>query len=221
MMRGTLGSPRTAMSLSDIQRRVASVVLSLPEATEFALAGGAALIFYEVTERRTRDLDCFGPSLESVDRLTPVAAAALRNAGFEVEIEQELPGFARLRVASDAAETLLDLGFDPAGLPPTMTELGAVRALPDLAGDKLLALFSRAAPRDFVDVVGLLRWFSRDEMMALAATKDRGFNAHVLADAFGVLPTIRRDRFDLDDSVYNVMCSLFAGWRDELDRQPR
>jgi hypothetical protein len=209
------------MSLSDIQRRVASVVLSLPGATGFALAGGAALIFYQVTERGTHDLDCFGPSLESVDRLVPLAAAGLRDAGFEVEIEQEHPGFARLRVASSAGETLLDLGFDAAGLPPTMTELGAVRALPDLAGDKLLALFSRAAPRDFVDVVGLLGWFSRDEMMALAAAKDRGFNAHVLVDAVGVLPTIRRDRFDLDEPGYESMCSLFADWRDELDRQPR
>ncbi len=209
------------MSLSDIQRHVASVVLSLPEATEFALAGGAALIFHEVTKRATRDLDCFGPSLESVDRLVPVAAARLRDAGFEVDLEQEHPGFARLRVSSGTAETLLDLGFDPAGLPPTLTELGAVRALPDLAGDKLLALFSRAAPRDFVDVVGLLGWFSREEMIALAAAKDRGFNAHVLGDAFGVLPTIRRDRFDLDDSSYESMCSLFAGWRDELDGQPR
>lgn len=206
------------MSLSDIQRRVAFVVLSLPEAGGFALAGGAALIFYEVTDRVTRDLDFFGPTVESVDRLAPAATSALRAAGFDVEIEQIRPGFGRLRIIIDDEETLLDLGFDPAELPPTPTELGAVRALPDLAGDKLLALFSRAAPRDFVDVVGLLRRFTRNEMLALAAAKDRGFSERVLADAFGVLATIRRDRFDLNDAAYDAMCSLFTGWQDELVR---
>ena len=38
------------MPLSDLQVRVASIVLAVPEAAGFALAGGAALIFYEVTD---------------------------------------------------------------------------------------------------------------------------------------------------------------------------
>lgn len=49
---------------------------------------------------------------------------------------------------------------------------GRVRALDDLPGDKLLALFGRAAPRDFVDVHALRRWFSRRQLEAFAATKD-------------------------------------------------
>jgi hypothetical protein len=47
--------------LSETQRRVATLVLSLPEAEGFALAGGAALILHGVTDRDTRDLDCFVP----------------------------------------------------------------------------------------------------------------------------------------------------------------
>jgi Nucleotidyl transferase AbiEii toxin, Type IV TA system len=215
-MHGTHGSPAADMALSDIQRRVAALVLSLPEAHGFALAGGAALIFYEVTDRGTRDLDCFGPSLESVDLLVPAAVAALRGAGFEVNVEQIGSGFGRFQVALPDEMTLLDLGFDPAELPATATEIGAVRALRDLAGDKLLALFSRAAPRDFVDVVGLLRHFTRRELLELAAAKDHGFDRRVLADAFGVLPAIRRDRFPLDDAAYFSMLSLFATWRDNL-----
>lgn len=207
------------MPLSDIQRHVASRVLALPQAAGFALAGGAALIFYEVTDRSTRDLDCFGPSSESVDLLTPAATTALRDDGFEVTVELVNPGFGRLRVVLGDEATLLDLGVDPADLPPMATELGAVRALLDLAGDKLLALFSRAAPRDFVDVIGLLRRYTRDDLQELAASRDRGFSLGVLADAFGVLPTIRRDRFALDDPDYDAMCSLFAAWRQELERR--
>ncbi len=205
------------MSLSDIQRRVASLILAIPEASEFALAGGAALILYEVSDRGTSDLDCFGPSVEAVDRLVPAAVTILNSAGFDIHVELQRNGFARLRIGFDSAETLLDLGYDPADLPPMVTSVGAVRALPDLAGDKLLALFGRAAPRDFVDVVALLDRFTRSELFELAAAKDRGFDGHVLADAFGVLPTIRRDRFDLDDASYDRMRSVFASWRVDLE----
>ena len=135
----------------------------------------------------------------------PAAVAALRAAGFTVTSEEEHTGFARLRVSTDRVETLLDVGFDPATQPPTPTELGPVRALADLAGDKLLALFSRAAARDFVDVAALLRRFSRNELVRLASDKDAGFSPDVLAEAFGVLPTIRRDRFDLTDTAYDAL----------------
>jgi hypothetical protein len=114
---------------------------------------------------------------------------------------------------STSASTLLSL-------PPIPTELGAVRALPDLAGDKLLALFSRAAARGFVDVLGLLQRFTREELIALAARKDRGFSRARLAEAFRVLPTIRRDRFEVDDSSYDAMCSMFLDWRGELVGRP-
>jgi hypothetical protein len=45
------------MSLSELQQRVAPLVLSLPEAEGFALAGGSALIAHEVVDRTTGDLD--------------------------------------------------------------------------------------------------------------------------------------------------------------------
>ena len=96
-----------------------------------------------------------------------------------------------------------------------------MRALQDLAGDKLLALFSRAAARDFVDVVGLLTRFSREDLLQLAAAKDAGFNPRVLAEAFGVLPTIRRDRFDLDNATYDTMRDTFETWRADLERAGR
>lgn len=151
------------MPLSDLQVRVASIVLAVPESDGFALAGGAALIFYEITDRATQDIDCFGPSPEAVDRLHPAAVAALEAAGLSAATQQQGPGFARLRVTSGPDETLLDLGFDPAQRPPFPTPLGAVRALDDLAGDKLLALFSRAEPRD-------MHGFNHDETTASTAT---------------------------------------------------
>lgn len=57
--------------------------------------------------------------------------------------------------------------------------ISSVRALDDLAGDKLLALFGRAAPRDFVDVHALRDRFTRRTLESLAAAKDLGFNLAV------------------------------------------
>lgn len=209
------------MPLSELQVRVATIVLAVPAAAGFALAGGAALIFYGITDRATQDIDCFGPTPDAVDRLHPAAVAALEAAGLRTETQQQGPGFARLRVTSGRDETLLDLGFDPAQRPALPTPLGAVRALDDLAGDKLLALFSRAEPRDFLDVAGLLHRYHRTELETFAAAKDLGFNRSVLADAFGVLPTIRRDRFDVDDATYAGLLETFRTWHADLDANRR
>ena len=50
---------------------------------------------------------------------------------------------------------------------------------------------------------------------------DTGFNPRVLAEAFGVLPTIRRDRFDLDNATYDTMRDTFETWRADLERAGR
>ena len=75
--RGTVGFKNISfMSLSELQQRVASLVFSLAEADGFALAGGGALIAHEVVDRTTRDLDCFGPTREAVDRLWPATSSS-------------------------------------------------------------------------------------------------------------------------------------------------
>jgi hypothetical protein len=67
--------------LSRLQEQVAAIIAGLDEAEGFALAGGAALIARGDVERRTRDLDFFGLTVDAVDRLLPVAERALVAAG--------------------------------------------------------------------------------------------------------------------------------------------
>jgi hypothetical protein len=52
--------------LTRLQERVARLLLALPEAERFALAGGAALILQEGVDRSTEDLDFFAPGAEGV-----------------------------------------------------------------------------------------------------------------------------------------------------------
>lgn len=142
------------MPLSDLQQRVAEIVFALDESEGFALAGGGALIAHDVVDRTTRDLDCFGPSRDAVDRYWPAIVGALQEAGFAVEVRVANHGFAKMIVSDPVTGdvTQVDVGFDPAGKAAVAMLFGRVRAIDDLAADKLLALFGRAAPRDFVDV---------------------------------------------------------------------
>jgi hypothetical protein len=127
-------------------------------------------------------------------------------------------GFAKMSVTNAATgdTTQVDVGFDPAEHAPIATSIGSVRALDDLAGDKLLALFGRAAPRDFVDVQALRAHFTRRTLESLAAAKDLGFNLVVLRDAFGVLDDLPRSAFEVNDTTFALMRAEFHSWRDEL-----
>lgn len=85
--------------LTPLQRDIASIVGGLPEAKQFALAGGAALIARGDVDRLTRDLDFFGPSTTEVDQLIPI-----------VERHSEMPDypfieFERVRASSARGES--------------------------------------------------------------------------------------------------------------------
>jgi hypothetical protein len=98
------------MPLSEFQRRVAEIVFALAEAEGFALAGGGALIAHDVVDRTTRDLDCFGPSRDAVDRCWPAIRDALTRAGLAVNVHVANHGFAKLTVNTEHRRN----GFDPA-----------------------------------------------------------------------------------------------------------
>ena len=58
--------------------------------------------------------------------------------------------------------------------PASSTAAGPTLAPEELAGRKLLALFDRAAARDFADVRLLARRFGKDVLLARAAQIDAG-----------------------------------------------
>jgi Nucleotidyl transferase AbiEii toxin, Type IV TA system len=220
MMHGTNGYPSgVAVSLSEFQRHVASIAFSVAEADGFALAGGGALIAHEIVDRTTKDLDCFGPSRDAVDRFWPAMVKTLEDAGLKVEVHVASHGFAKLSVAdpkNSDRRTQVDVGFDPAGHEAVSMTFGPVRAIEDLAADKLLALFGRAAARDFVDVHALRQRFTRREMEIGAQAKDRGFSLDVLADAFGVLGSLPRSGFEVNDATFALLAEEFTDWQAQL-----
>jgi hypothetical protein len=68
-------------------------------------------------------------------------------------------------------------------------DIGPVLHRDDLAADKTLALWGRAEPRDFVDVMALRALVGGSSLLRLAGEKDLGFTVESFVDA---LRSIRR-----------------------------
>lgn len=202
--------------LSALQERVARVVVSLPEADGFALAGGAALVASGVVDRATRDLDFFGASGDDVDRLRPAVERALIAAGLEVSRERETHGFVRLIVTDGDDSTEVDLAADARIRPAESGPLGPMLSLEELAADKLLALFDRAQARDFLDVRALIERFGLERMCQLASEKDRGFSRVVLAEMLGSFDRLAADELGIDEPDRRSLAGSVQRWREAL-----
>lgn len=203
--------------LTPLQEHVARMVAALPQARGFALAGGAALIVRGIVTRDTNDLDFFGASAPDVQRLATALEDALAAEGFRVEPVMDTPGFVRLRVLGLDGATTVDLGTDARLQPAELTRLGEAITAEELAADKLLALFSRAQARDFVDVAALaVRFGGLDRLCELAAEKDAGFSRAVLAEMLGGFERLSRDEFPLDDHAFEDLKETVQQWRDHL-----
>lgn len=184
--------------LSALQQQVASIIDKLPEAREFVLAGGAALIARGDVQRRTEVLDFFGLDSPSVDRLLPAAAQAIQEAGFEVRVMRAASGFARLSVQKGHDRTEVDLAADARLLPAELGPLGKTLAGQELAVDKVLAVFGRAEARDFVDLLAVEPRYGLAQLCHLAKEKDPGFDVAVFAEMLGRFQRLRREEFERD-----------------------
>jgi hypothetical protein len=183
--------------LSDFQIQIATTVSGAAEADGFVLAGGAALIVLGVVERSTRDLDYFTTTAEAVNRAAPTIEAALKQSGFTVERIADAVGFIRLMVGRGDSRCEIDLAHDFREWPKQSTSIGKVLSLDELAADKTLALFGRAAPRDYIDVQALARIFGIERLCELAAQKDHGFDRNVFAQALNAIDRLSPERFEL------------------------
>lgn len=168
-------------------------------------------------DRRTRDLDFFGLSPGDVDRVVPVFEAALADAGLRFERRQSAPGFTRLVVSDGAEQTEVDVAADARLLPVESSSLGPVLSAEELAVDKVLAVFGRAEPRDFVDLAALEPRFGLERLCRLAAEKDRGFLPTVMRDMLSRFDRRPRDEFEVDAAAFDRLRMSVSRWRQELD----
>ena len=202
--------------LTSLQRRVWRALEGLPEADNFALGGGGAMIALGIVDRATTDLDLFGTTPEQLDRLGAVVDEALRGQGFEVERGRATASLIRLSVHAPDGSVAVDLSYIHPRFATVQTPDGRVVSAQDLAADKLLAMWNRGEPRDFVDVHALAQRFSLDELCRLAAEKDTGFRPDLLHYGLVLFKGLPRRRFDIDDAEYARLSNWVHQWRAEL-----
>ena len=206
--------------LTSLQQRVRSIIAGLPEADTVALAGGGALIVHGIVDRATTDLDFFSPTEVDVRIFAEATRSALEQEGLGVAMERSSPEFVRLLVKEGNNELTIDIGISGREFASVHTARGRVLAPEDLAGDKLLALFGRAEPRDFIDVYALTARFDVTDLYGFAADKDQGFSLERLRDALSVFDDHPRQAFPITESEFETLREWVHSWRDELPASP-
>lgn len=170
-----------------------------------------------LTNRPTEDLDFFtrrgaGDVQQARDEFIPAAAQR----GWAVEQMRDGATYCRLAVHG-AEDVLIDLALDSAPWRPTTRSFaGPTFAPAELAGRKVIALFDRAAERDFVDVFALSRRFSKSALLELAGEVDAGFDVRVFAEMIGMLGRYRDADLALGGVDVGELRAFFDQWRAEL-----
>lgn len=209
-----------------VHRHLAEIGLQAAKQYGFALAGGYAVQAHGILERPSEDVDLF-TAWERRDEFTTavdVVTAAYRAHGYHVEVAQQFPTFARLSV-TDPAEPdqprKVELAANWRAKPPIMMDIGPVLHIDDVVAGKMSALYTRAEPRDFLDVDAavLSGRYTRERLCQLAADADVGFDRRMLAEVLGMLvryPDRRFAAYGATPDLISAMRTRFEAWRAEL-----
>jgi hypothetical protein len=216
------------MPVTGLHREVVAVALRAAARYGFALGGGNALIAHGVIDRPTEDVDLFTDRDRGVAAAADAVAAALREAGYTAERQDEAVGLAEvfegmgeelaewIITAPDGREMMLQMAYFDRGHQPVIMEFGPVLDLDDVLGGKVAALASRAAERDYLDVAAALaRGYSVAQLTGLAVALDPGLTAEDFADAGQRLDRLGDDRFaryGLDPEDVSRLREQFAAW---------
>jgi hypothetical protein len=206
----------TSTALTEFQIEVARLFFSLPAASGFLLTGGAALNAQRLTNRPTQDLDFLTTRGADVPAARDAFEAAAAERGWHVIRVQDAAQFCRPAVHGPE-DLLVDLVVDaPPNQPSSVSLLGPTLAPEDLAGRKLLALFDRAAARDFVDVYQLVHRYGRDLLIERARAVDLGLDLQVLAQMMVMLDRYEDEDLPIAPTQVGELRAYFRDWQDSL-----
>lgn len=151
-------------------------------------------------DRATKDIDLF-TEVDTEEALTVAAAlrTALMTTGFEIQEAAKPPHENRFVAFDPTSGHAVQVEIFPDGgrlQPRVVMDIGPVLHHDDIAADKTLALWARAEPRDFVDVVALREKYGGRRLLELAAEKDHGFTVPTFIDALRAIRRITLQRWE-------------------------
>jgi hypothetical protein len=206
--------------------KLAEIGLRVAGRYGFALAGGYAVQAHGLLDRPSEDIDLFTAWERRGDFAVAaeVVVDAYRAHGYAVAVTQQFDTFARLSVTDPALPDhpyKVELAANWRALPPVMMDVGPVLHMDDVVAGKMSALFTRAEPRDFLDVDAAVvsGRYTREQLLDLAEQADAGFDRSVLAELFAMLPRYPDRRFaayGADPDRVAAMRQRFAQWREQL-----
>jgi hypothetical protein len=169
------------MALTEFQRSICRLVAANRIASgESYVAGAVALNELIGAARVSRDIDLFHDTEHAVEAAWRADRQLLENAGFEIRVVRERPGFAEAEVGRGRQTVLMQWARDSAfRFFPLVQheEFGLVLHPFDLATNKVLALVGRLEARDWIDVIACDQRLQPLGYLAWAACgKDPGFS---------------------------------------------
>jgi hypothetical protein len=213
------------MPLTEFQAAIARL-LATNRSPDSYLAGGAALHIEPNSKRYSNDLDYFHDSEQRVASAFSDDQRLLVEAGYEVEVMLQQPGFVRALARRDGSATKIEWAHDSAWrfLPPEKSEIAGFVLHPiDLAINKLLALVGRDEPRDYIDVhEAIARILPLGALCWAASGKDPGFTPALLLELLR-----RRGKYRPEDFARLALTepvslpALKLRWLDALDAAER
>jgi len=213
------------LPLTDFQAAIARL-LATNRSPDSYLAGGAALHIEPNSKRYSNDLGYFQDSEVRVASAFASDRELLAEAGYELEVLLQQPGFVRALARRDGDATKIEWAHDSAWrfLPPLKSErAGFVLHPVALAVNKLLALVGRDEPRDYVDIhEALSRILPLGALCWAASGKDPGFTPALLLDLLR-----RRGRYRPEDFARLALTepvdlpALKRRWLEALDAAER
>lgn len=174
--------------LTSNQKKFLELFFSYFPEQKFFLTGGTALAEYYLKHRVSEDLDLF-----TTDQSVDFASVSLQmnkliaELNFEIDHQVSAPSFLQYIIKKGYKDSLkIDIVKDIPVHFGRIKNIGGVNidSLENIAVGKLLAIFGRTAPKDFIDIYFLLKEAKLDfnKLFKLAKKKDLGLNEFYLAE---------------------------------------
>lgn len=178
--------------LTPFQQQLLRAIGGTGIASSFYLTGGTALAAFFLQHRLSEDLDFFTPDPNAVGLVRPDLEAVAANLQAELEFSRTFNTFIECFITSSEGERVkLDFAQEaPYRLQPTNfdPEFGLeIDNAPDIACNKVSALFGRAAAKDFVDV-----YFIHQELIPFDELLPQARQKHVGMDDYWLAISLRR-----------------------------
>lgn len=208
---------------TELQRAVAHAALDALRGHPFALAGSGAIREHGFIRRLSHDVDLFSDDPASFGAAVDGLVLALTQRGWGVEVLRRYESFAQLQVTTTEGGTVdVDLAVDWRSTEPVTLQVGPVLALEDAVASKVGAVFTRLEARDFIDVDAIRRSgrFTDEQLLAMAAARDDGFDQRLYADQLRQVRRVRDGRFEDYGTSGAELAALrerITAWAEDID----